>query len=310
MKYKQNLEKQKNKYTSNMAKDNSKSTAFVGRIKGLGVTFYQRGGKVVSRIGTRKTPSYMTQKQFVNREKMRRSMALWNCMSDGGKPLMEAPEGQTAYNVFLKANAQLPTAFMTKEQARQKSALLMPGIVVSSGRLPQLEYEFAVLEDGHRVVLTNLLTGLDASQVLPLDLDSNDDMYRLLIGTHNPQLQPGDHLRFYRFEQKMWEQFPQVEMKCLEYQLDDDPRAKLRPAFWQFLSVEGRLAIADADYEAMGWAVVLADKDMQHASTQQVITTSTLYESYTTPEALKFAADTYGNVKPGDYLEPNPKGRE
>jgi len=293
-----------------MAKDKSKSTAFVGRIRGLGVTFYQRGGKVVSRIGTSKAPSQQSQKQFINREKMRRSMALWNAMPEGYKPLMETAEGQTAYNAFLKANAQLPTAFLTKEQAHQKSALLMPGMVVSSGRLPQLEYEFATLADGHRVVLTNLHTGLDASQVQPLTINSNNDMRQLLIGRRNPQIKNGDHLRFYRFEQKMWGQFPKVEMTCLKFQLDNDPRVNSSHNRFQFLSVNGCLAIADADNEAMGWAVVLADEDEKHASTQQVITTSTFYDSYTTPEALQTAADTYGNVKLEDYLDPNPGGRK
>lgn len=270
------------------------------------MTYYQRGGKVYARIGTRYSPNRQSVKQFINREKMRHSISLWKCMLGDAKPLMEAEEGQTAYNSFLKANAQLPTIFLTKEQASQYSALLVPGIVVSSGQMPQVEYDFATLTDGRRVVLTNLRTQLDASQVHQLTIASNNDLHQLLSGSLNPQLKSDECLRFYRFEQIMSGEFPHVRVECLNFQLDNDPRAKLGLNGWQFLSVDGRLAIAEADNELQGWAIAITDAKAKHASTQQVITTSPLYQAYTTQEALKAAADTYGNVTFDGFLTPNP----
>ncbi len=221
--------------------------------------------------------------------------------------MMESTEGQTAYNTFLKANAQLPTVFLTKEQTRQQSALLMPGIVVSLGRLMPVEYDFATLADGRRVVLTNLCTGLDASQVQPLAITSNNDLQRLLFRESNPQLKHGDYLRFYCFEQATRGEYPYVDVKCLKFQLDNDPRTKPNSNRWNFLSVNGRLAIANADNQMQGWALVVTDADEKCASTQQVVTTCSLYLTYTSNEALKSAADTYGNVSFEGYLAPDPQ---
>ena len=144
-----------------MAKSKNNTLGFTGRIRGAGVTFFRRGGKTYARVSTRTAPNKQSVKQFINRERMRHSIALWHCFYSSDKPLMETSGSLTAYNAFLRANSALPTVYLTKQQAVQGAALLMPGMVVSEGRLPAVEYGFAVLESGERVVLTNLLTGID-----------------------------------------------------------------------------------------------------------------------------------------------------
>lgn len=287
-----------------MAESKNKNFGFNGRIRGLGVTFYRRGGKTFARISTRSTSNKQSLGQFKVRERMRHSIALWKSFNTPYEPLMATTGTTTAYNAFLRANSALPTIYLTKQQARQGAALLMPGMVVSEGRLPKVEYDFAVLAGGERVVLTNLLTGIDAAETQELTIGCNDDLRQLLCNSsRNPQLMPGDRVRFYRFEQRMEGDCPTVKMTCCEMTLDNDPRHIPGLRGWQFFSHEGRLAIGGADDENTGWAVVLFGEREQSASTQQVVTTCQLYNLYTTDKALADAAESYGNVEwPGTLI--------
>ena len=289
-----------------MAESKNNTLGFTGRIRGAGVTFFRRGGKTYARVSTCTAPNRQSVKQFMNREKMRHSIALWHCFYSSDKPLMETSGSLTAYNAFLRANSSLPTVYLTKQQARQGAALLMPGMVVSEGRLPAVEYGFVVLESGERVVLTNLLTGIDEGETQELAIGCNDDLRQLLSSSNrNPQLMPGDKVRFYRFEQLLEGDCPRVKVNCCELALDNDPRQNPALRNWRFLSHEGRLAIGGADDENTGWAVVIYGEKEQSASTQQVVTTCRLYEQYTTDEALAQAAESYGNVEKPDMLTPD-----
>ncbi len=289
-----------------MAESKNNTLGFTGRIRGAGVTFYRRGGKTYARVSTRTAPNRQSVKQFINRERMRHSIALWHCFYSPGKPLMETSGSLTAYNAFLRANSALPTVYFTKLQARQGAALLMPGMVVSEGRLPAVEYDFVVLESGERVVLTNLLTGIEEGETQELAIGCNDDLRQLLCSSsRNPQLMPDDKVRFYRFGQLLEGDCPRVKVNCCELALDNDPRQNPALRNWRFLSHEGRLAIGGADDENRGWAVVIYGEKEQSASTQQVVTTCRLYEQYTTDEALAQAAESYGNVEKPDMLTPD-----
>ena len=289
-----------------MAKAQNTTFGFTGRIAGHGIMLYRRRGKVYARISTREVSDRQSMNQFKTREKMRHSIALWKCFHTPYKPLMTTSDGTIAYNAFLRANSLLPTVYFTKLQARQGAALLMPGMVVSEGRLPAVEYDFAVLESGERAVLTNLLTGIDEGGTQELTIGCNDDLRQLLCSSNrNPQLMPGDKVRFYRIEQQLKDDCPTVKISCCELALDNDPRQNPALRNWQFFSHEGRLAIGNADDENTGWAVVLFGEKEQSASTQRVVTTCRLYEQYTTDEALAQAAESYGNVEKPGLLTPD-----
>ena len=294
-----------------MAKAKNTTFGFTGRIAGQGITLYRRGGKVYARISTREVPNRQSMNQFKTREKMRHSIALWKSFYSPYKPLMTTSDGTIAYNAFLRANSVLPTVYFTKQQAVRGAALLIPGMVVSEGRLPAVEYDFASLPSGERVVVTNLLTGIDAEVTQPLVIASDADLYNLLGSTRrNPQLMPGDRVRFYRFEQQLNGDCPTVKIECCEMVLDNDPRHNPALRGWQFYSHEGRLAIGGADDENTGWAVVLFGEKEQNASTQKVLTNCRLYEQYTTDEVLQQAAESYGNVEKLGFLAPTRPERQ
>ena len=289
-----------------MVKAQNTTFGFTGRIAGHGITLYRRRGKVYARISTREVPDRQSMNQFKTREKMRHSIALWKCFYSPYKPLMTTSDGMIAYNAFLRANSALPTVYFTKQQARQGAALLVPEMVVSEGQLPVVEYDFAVLESSERVVLTDLLTGIDEGETRELTIRCNDDLRQLLCSSsRNPQLMPSDKVRFYRFEQLMQGDCPKVKVNCCELALDNDPRQNPALRNWRFYSHEGRLAIGGADDENTGWAVVLFGEKEQSASTQQALTTCRMYEQYTTDEALAQAAESYGNVEKTNMLTPD-----
>ena len=292
-----------------MAKVQNTTFGFTGRIAGHGITLYRRRGKVYARISTREVSDRQSMNQFKTREKMRHSIALWKSFYSPYKPLMTTSDGTIAYNAFLRANSALPTVYFTKLQARQGAALLMPGMVVSEGRLPAVEYDFAMLESGERVVMTDLLTGLESDTTQELVIGCNDDL-RQLLSSSNRQLMPGDKVRFYRFEQQLKDDCPTVKVSCCELALDNDPRQNPALRSWRFYSHEGRLAIGNADDENTGWAAVLFGEKEQSASTQRVVTTCRLYEQYTTDEALAQAAESYGNVEKPSLLTPDTPERK
>jgi hypothetical protein len=71
-----------------------------------------------------------------------------------------------------------------------------------------------------------------------------------------------------------------------------------------FVKVDGYLALVSEDFanENMGWALVRVIKE--RCSTQGLVTRCTLYEQFTTEEAILNAAKTYGGISEYAYLDP------
>ena len=67
-------------------------------------------------------------------------------------------------------------------------------------------------------------------------------------------------------------------------------------SWWDMSVVDNHLAFVDEEFadEMKGWALVKVIDD--HCSRQSIVTRCTLYQQYTTKEALKAAADSYGGL--------------
>ena len=287
-------------------KENS-GTGFVGRIKGLGITLYQRKGQVVARVSTRHAPAKQSEKQFKARQQMKHSIALWNCFHAGEKPLMDTSDGVTAYSAFLRANATLPKVYLSKSDYACQAALLIPGMQVSSGKLPVVGYHFETLPEIGRVVVTDLPTGIDAGETRRLEAAYDRDLEFLLQA--NTQLKDKDTLLFYRFKQVVRNSVPQIDEACTRVMLDGKKRRNRGLDELELYSCRGFLALR-ADDEDGGWAVVLYNEREKSASAQRVLTTCELYDSYTTQEAFEAAAKSYRNVAETEYLVPKEQERK
>ena len=109
----------------------------IGKIPSLGLTKYIRNGTVVTRVSTSEGRRRNSRGQFVQRQRMRHSIALWKEL------MLWSPmftEGKTAYHRFLSLANRLPVVYLPKEKASTVSSLLMPGIPVSEGILHPLQH--------------------------------------------------------------------------------------------------------------------------------------------------------------------------
>lgn len=122
----------------------------IGRIPSLGITKYIRNGVVVTRVSTSYGHSN-TPKQFIQRQRMRHSLALWKELSRWS-PMFT--EGKTAYHRFLSLANQLPVVFLPKNKAVVEGSLLMPGIPVSEGSLLPIQLQLGEV-DGTPALLTD-----------------------------------------------------------------------------------------------------------------------------------------------------------
>ena len=133
----------------------------IGKIPSLGITKYIRNGVVVTRVSTSEGRNN-TPKQFIQRQRMRHSIALWKELSRWS-PMFT--EGKTAYHRFLSLANQLPVVFLPKNKAEVEGSLLMPSIPVSEGNLLPLQ-----LRLGEVGGIPALITDRKADDVRPFEV--------------------------------------------------------------------------------------------------------------------------------------------
>ena len=123
----------------------------IGKIPSLGVTKYIRNGAVVTRVSTSDGRRSNTRGQFIQRQRMRHSIALWKELSPWS-PMFT--EGKTTYHCFLSLANQLPVVFLPKNKASVEGSLLMPGIPVSEGSLLPIQQRLGEV-DGTPALITD-----------------------------------------------------------------------------------------------------------------------------------------------------------
>lgn len=123
----------------------------IGRIPSLGVTKYIRNGSVVTRVSTSEGRRSNSLKQFVQRQRMRHSIALWKGLSPCN-PMFT--EGKTNYLGFLSLANKLPVVYLPKNKWEVEGSLLMPGIPVSDGILRPLQQTLGEV-DGTPALITD-----------------------------------------------------------------------------------------------------------------------------------------------------------
>ena len=123
----------------------------IGKIPSLGVTRFIRNGAVVTRVSTSEGRRSNSRSQFIQRQRMRHSIALWKELSPWASMFTE---GKTAYHRFLSLANRLPVVFLPKNKDSVEGSLLMPGIPVSEGNLLPLQLQLDEV-DGIPALFTN-----------------------------------------------------------------------------------------------------------------------------------------------------------
>ena len=170
-------------------------------------------------------------------------------------------ERRTAYQNFASLANQLPAVYVPNDGTMNQSSFLMPGIPMSDGILPMIKQELGEV-DGRPALIT--------------DLKADDR-------THHVKL------RLY------------TAIQTLENGVLPRVRFSMREVSWWDMTEAGaHLALVDDEFadDMKGWALVRVSDD--RCSPQTIVTRCTLYQQYTTEEALEKAADSYGGLT--DYL--------
>ena len=147
----------------------------------------------------------------------------------------------------------------------EQASFLMPGIPVSDGSLPALQQELSEVNG-----VPALMTGLK----------------------HGEQYEH-EKLWLYTAKQEIEGPTPRVRF------------SKRDVSRQEMTVVDGQLAFVGEEFadDMKDWALVLVSEN--HCSSQIIITRCTLYQQYTTEEALQVAAKSYGGLTDGDtFLKP------
>ena len=211
------------------------------KLRIAGVTFYKRQGQMVGRVSK---PSSIkrsnTLPQFVQRQKMRHTVALWQ-MLKSCDVMFTGP--RNAYLEFASLANRLPAIYVPNDGKMNQASFLMPGIPVSNGTLQTGNVRLGEVDGAPA-----LITGLKAVEWPRYE--------RLLLYTAKQCVEDG---------------LPSYVLKSEEFA--DDMK---------------------------GWALVDVVND--RCSPQTIVTRCTLYQQYTTEEALEEAAESYGGLTEEPYL--------
>ena len=235
----------------------------IGSLRKAGFTTYMKQGKPITRVSTSEQKRSNTLGQFIARQKMRHTTALWQMMKYGCKEMMFT-ERDTAYQNFASLANRLPVVYVERIRMGHAS-FLMPGIPVSDGTLPSVTLKIGEV-NGTAALLT--------------DLTKEDWTSR-------------SKFRLYTAVQTLENDFmPRV-------------RFSVREVKWNEMTlVDGHMALVGDEFadEKKGWALVRVNGD--RCSQQGIVTRCSLYQRYTTEEALQEAAKSYGGLTPKPFLSP------
>ncbi len=240
-----------------MKTKNPKGLVMTGSFRSAGMTFYMRNGQVIARVSRSMEKRSCTLAQFVQRQKMRHTIALWQMLKESGTPLFT--ERRTAYQGFASLANRLPAVYVPK--SLNDASLLLPEMPVSGGTLPTVKQQ---------------LDEVDGAVALRTNLRASD-------------LLPHEELRLYTAMQRLAGQPPRVRFKVRRVELAE------------FTEVDGCLALVDNVFadEQKGWAlvrVVPSATGKSRCSSQGLVTRCTYYLQYTTDDALRTAAQSYGGL--------------
>lgn len=129
-----------------------KGLMVMGSLRTDGITTYMKQGRVIVRSANSMQKRSNTLPQFIQRQKMRHSVALWRLLKYC-EPMFT--EGTTAYNNFLSLANRLPAVYVEKT-VMEKTSFLMPGIPVSDGKLTEISQELGEV-DGMPALITGLV---------------------------------------------------------------------------------------------------------------------------------------------------------
>ena len=278
-----------------MAQLKKRGLTLTGRLETDNVSFYTKKGKIIMRSATTKQPPRRTRGQFISRQRVAHNIGLWKRLKHDVKPMFTNSEN--IYGRFCSLMHKCPVVFLTKEALRNGATLLLPGMTVSDGILADIGYHIGVAE-GSPALFTNLKVAEEWD-----GQPNGTDMVAALC-RFNTDFRTGDVLRLYTLRQVIENMIPKVYIEVENLTIDyGETIVGFRGV--ELRSVDGCLVLAGSTFAntSAGWALVHISGNK--CSTQTVVTHCTLYEQYTTEEAMAVAADSYGGLTLPGMITPD-----
>ena len=243
-----------------MKKEKPMGLLLNGSVRSAGVTFYLKKGQMIVRSSKTVAKRSCTRRQFIQRQRMRHTTALWQQLS-GCRPMFSG--GKSTYARFATLANRLPAVFVPCNGPLDGASFLMPEMPVSDGSLTPIKQQLGSV-DGIAALLTDLK---------PSDLRRPEKFLRYTAEQRIEGNKPV--VRFLQVREVAKEEFTEVGGR---------------------LALTGD-EFADP---MRGWALVRvipsATPGEDRCSTQSLVTNCRLYEQYTTEEALQQAAQSYGGL--------------
>lgn len=248
-----------------MKKEKPMGLLLNGSVRSAGVTFYLKKGQMIVRSSKTVAKRSCTRGQFVQRQRMRHTTALWQQLS-GCRPMFSG--GKSTYARFATLANCLPAVFVPCNGPLDGASFLMPEMPVSDGSLTPIKQQLGSV-DGIAALLTDLK---------PSDLRRPE---KFLLYTAEQRIEGNKPVvRFLQVREVAKEEFTEVGGR---------------------LALTGD-EFADP---MRGWALVRvipsAIPGEERCSTQSLVTNCRLYEQYTTEEALQQAAESYGGLTSSSF---------
>ena len=231
-----------------------------GSIKAAGVTFYTRKGNTVMRVAHSNQPRSNSRGQFVARQRMKHTTALWRALKQS-----ELHFG-SGYGGFCKLASALPAIFTPRTGASSVATLLMPGMPVSDGTLPTVGMKLGEIE-GTAALLTDLKVSA---------------------------LKRHEELRLYMLHQASESGTPQVRVYCAV--MPRTGEGSIGGHTYQVVLHGDCLALTGSLFgdDDKGWAVMRLNGE--RCSSQTAVTRCRQWEDFATEEAMKASAESYGGL--------------
>lgn len=243
-----------------MKKEKPMGLLLNGSVRRAGLTFYLKQGQMIVRSSRSKEKRSCTRQQFIQRQRLRHAIALWQMLS-GCQPMFT--QRKTAYGNFVALANRLPVVFVPCKGPLEGASFLMPDMPVSDGSLTPIKQQLGSV-DGIAALLTDLKPG---------DIQRYE---KLLLYTAEQRIEGSTpRVRFQRVREVAKDEFTEVD-GCLA------------------------LVGEEFANTMRGWALVRVRPSSapgaERCSTQSLVTRCRLYEQYTTEEALQKAAESYGGL--------------
>ena len=131
-------------------KSAGKGLMIIGSLRTAGVTTYLKQGKMITRSSNSNERRSNTLGQFIQRQKMRHTIALWKMLSFCDVMFTQR---QTTYQNFASLANRLPAMYVPKWMS--DASFLMSGIPMSDGTLPTVKQQLGEV-NGVPALITDL----------------------------------------------------------------------------------------------------------------------------------------------------------